>query len=61
MVLPRCNNLFDLIILRKLDISYHKTSRVERMEMAVVFREGHRSLHGKIMRTIFHSIKPYPT
>lgn len=27
------------------------------MEMAVVFREGHRSLHGKIMRTIFHSIK----
>lgn len=25
--------------------------------MAVVFREGHRSLHGKIMRTIFHSIK----
>lgn len=27
------------------------------MEMAVVFREGHCSLHGKIMRTIFHSIK----
>lgn len=25
--------------------------------MAVVFREGHCSLHGKIMRTIFHSIK----
>lgn len=28
------------------------------MEMAVVFREGQRSLSGKIMRTIFHSIKP---
>lgn len=27
------------------------------MEMAVVFREGHCSLPGKIMRTIFHSIK----
>lgn len=27
------------------------------MEMAVVFREGHRSLHGKITSTIFHSIK----
>lgn len=27
------------------------------MEMAVVFREGHSSLSGKIMRTIFHSIK----
>lgn len=27
------------------------------MEMAVVFREGHCSLSGKIMRTIFHSIK----
>lgn len=26
------------------------------MVMAAVFREGHRSLHGKIMRTIFHSI-----
>jgi len=25
--------------------------------MAVVFREGHCSLSGKIMRTIFHSIK----
>lgn len=25
--------------------------------MAVVFREGHCWLHGKIMRTIFHSIK----
>lgn len=27
------------------------------MEMVVVFREGHCSLHGKIMRTIFQSIK----
>lgn len=27
------------------------------MEMAVVFREGHCSLSGKIIRTIFHSIK----
>lgn len=27
------------------------------MEMAVSFREGHCSLSGKIMRTIFHSIK----
>lgn len=27
------------------------------MEIAVVFREGHCSLSGKIMRTIFHSIK----
>lgn len=25
--------------------------------MAVVFREGHCSLSGKIIRTIFHSIK----
>lgn len=25
--------------------------------MVVVFREGHCSLYGKIMRTIFHSIK----
>lgn len=27
------------------------------MAMAVAFREGHCSLSGKIMRTIFHSIK----
>lgn len=27
------------------------------MEMAAAFREGHCSLSGKIMRTIFHSIK----
>lgn len=27
------------------------------MEMAILFREGHCSLSGKIMSTIFHSIK----
>ena len=61
MVLPRCNNLFDLIIPGSPDgLTFHivKSGHVERMERAVVFREGHSSLSGKIMSTIFQSIKP---